>query len=148
MSTRTQLPPTSAPTETPAPSATLQSDGGLINLTSSAEIKGGEFYHIAHSGQGSVLIYEVEGKGLVLALHDFQVEDGPDLHVYLALQDPVPSQQGNPLEGAYDLGALKSLTGDQTYPIPADLDLEKFHSVVIWCVPFNVPFIAASLQAY
>ncbi|MCI0860900.1 MAG: DM13 domain-containing protein, partial [Chloroflexi bacterium] len=37
--------------------------------------------------------------------------------------------------------------GDQNYELPVDLDLSNYGSVVIWCVPFRVPFNAAPLSA-
>jgi hypothetical protein len=58
----------------------------------------------------------------------------------------VPSQEGSALPDALDLGELKQISGDHSYEIPAGTQLENYHSVVIWCVPFNVPFIGASLQ--
>ena len=41
--------------------------------------------------------------------------------------------------------ALDVNIGDQNYEIPSDLDISQFQSVVIWCVPFRVPFNAATL---
>ena len=42
-------------------------------------------------------------------------------------------------------GSLKGNHGNQNYPIPADLRLEDFRSVAIWCDRFNVSFGAAEL---
>jgi hypothetical protein len=106
----------------------------------------GEFYSIVHVGMGQASIHLSADADLTLVLEGFEVEDGPDLHVYLAIQDPVPSTEGIPLEGALDLGALQDVAGDQTYDLPDDLAIENYHSVVIWCVPYNVPFIGASLE--
>lgn len=147
MPTRTPRPPTetTAPSATPTATATVFLFGSL-DLGSAELVAGGEFYPIAHTGQGSADIYEVAEDNWALVLTDFEVEDGPDLHVYLAIQDPVPSQEGIELPGALDLGKLKQISGDHSYEIPAGTQLENYHSVVIWCVPFNVPFIGASLQ--
>ena len=56
-----------------------------------------------------------------------------------------PDTVGVELAGAIDLGLLKGNIGNQNYEIPADIDLDAFASVVIWCEPFRVPFNAASL---
>jgi len=105
----------------------------------------GSFYDLAHHGSGRATIYRLADGSRVLRFEDFEVLNGPDLHVYLATQDRVANTVGVELSGAIDLGKLKGNLGDQNYPLPADLDLEAFQSVVIWCQPFRVPFNAASL---
>ncbi|MEL6921688.1 MAG: DM13 domain-containing protein, partial [Pseudomonadota bacterium] len=40
---------------------------------------------------------------------------------------------------------LKGNVGDQTYTIPADVDLKQYKSVVIWCEQFGVLFSPATL---
>jgi hypothetical protein len=135
------LQPTEMPTQTPTPTTSVALGVNPANL-----ILVGSFYPIVHAGSGQAAIYEVAEDEWVLELTDFEVEDGPDLHVYLAVQDPVPSEEGSPLADALDLGELKQISGDQRYNLPSDVQLENYHSVVIWCVPFNVPFIAASLN--
>ncbi|MDP5026124.1 MAG: DM13 domain-containing protein, partial [Aquiluna sp.] len=45
----------------------------------------------------------------------------------------------------FSLGKLKGNLGDQNYEIPAELDLERFSSMSIWCVRFAVSFGAAEL---
>ena len=107
----------------------------------------GSFYDIAHIGKGQALIYQLADGSRILRLQDFEVDNGPDLHVYLIPINPVPSSVGLEIPGSVDLGKLKGNLGDQNYEIPADLDLSQFQSVVIWCQPFRVPFIAAPLAA-
>lgn len=105
----------------------------------------GSFYDIIHVGGGRALVYQLADGSRVLRLQDFEVDNGPDLHVYLVPIDPVPSSVGTEIPGSVDLGKLKGNIGDQNYEIPAELDLSQFQSVVIWCQPFRVPFIAAPL---
>jgi hypothetical protein len=107
----------------------------------------GSFYDIIHVGGGQALVYQLADGSRVLRLQDFEVDNGPDLHVYLVPIDPVPSSVGTEIPGSVDLGKLKGNIGDQNYEIPADLDLSQFQSVVIWCQPFRVPFTAAPLTA-
>ena len=86
------------------------------------------------------------GKGFVHTLYNNNAaQETSELHVYLAPIDPVPDTVGVELEGALDLGLLKGNIGEQNYPLPSDLDLSLFKSVVIWCQPFRVPFNAAAL---
>ena len=49
------------------------------------------------------------------------------------------------LPGYLDLGKLKGNRGNQNYPIPADVDISIFNSVVIYCKPFAVVFSVATL---
>ena len=106
----------------------------------------GEFYNIAHEGVGSATIYQLADGSRILRFENFEVLNGPDLHVYLAPQDPVLDTVGVELEGSIDLGELKGNIGDQNYELPTELDLSQFHSVIIWCQPFRVPFNAAPLR--
>lgn len=107
----------------------------------------GEFYNLAHEGEGRATIYELADGSRVLRFEQFQVLNGPDLHVWLVPVDPVPNTIGREISGYVDLGALKGNIGDQNYDLPADLNLSEFKSVVIWCQPFRVPFNAAALKA-
>lgn len=105
----------------------------------------GSFYNIIHVGSGQALFYQLSDGSRILRLQDFEVDNGPDLYVYLVPIDPVPASVGSEIPGSVSLGKLKGNIGDQNYEIPADLDLSQFKSVVIWCQPFRVPFIAAPL---
>ncbi|MEM1281872.1 MAG: DM13 domain-containing protein [Cyanobacteria bacterium P01_H01_bin.152] len=49
-------------------------------------------------------------------------------------------------ENSYEvIGNLQSFEGGQRYLIPAELDVEEYGSVVIWCREFNVTFGYAAL---
>ncbi|MBA3532950.1 MAG: DM13 domain-containing protein [Ardenticatenales bacterium] len=106
----------------------------------------GSFYSVAHDGRGSAKIYQLEDGSRLLRFENFMVLNGPELHVYLVPSNPVPNTTGQEIPGSVDLGRLKGNVGDQNYILPADLDLTPFNSVVIWCQPFAVPFIAAPLS--
>lgn len=107
----------------------------------------GAFYNVIHAGDGQATIYQLADGSRILRLQGFQVDNGPDLHVYLVPLESVSASVGVEIPGSVDLGALKGNIGDQNYEIPAGLDLSQFKSVVIWCQPFRVPFIAALLTA-
>jgi hypothetical protein len=44
-----------------------------------------------------------------------------------------------------DLGGLRAFKGSQRYPIPADVDLKDYQSVIIWCERFGVLISPADL---
>ena len=91
--------------------------------------------------------YDVSGDAIVLGngtgqrflrFENFESNNGPDLNVYLVNPDD-PSD-------FIDLGDLKGNIGDQNYEVPADVDLERYSQVSIWCVRFSVGFGTADLQ--
>lgn len=97
-----------------------------------------------HQGTGTATVYELEDGSRVLRLEDFEVTNGPDLHVLLVPHESPTSRDD--VAGYVDLGSLKGNIGDQNYDIPADIDLSEFGSVVIYCQPFHVLFSVAGLS--
>jgi hypothetical protein len=97
----------------------------------------------SHQGTGTATIYELEDGSTLLRFEDFEVTNGPDLHVYLVPHENPASSDD--LAGYLDLGSLKGNIGDQNYEIPDGIDISEFGSVVIYCVPFHVFFSIASL---
>lgn len=126
---------------------TVMEEGMPAEMASMTILLQGSFYDIAHHGMGKATIYQLEDGSRILRFEDFEVLNGPELHVYLAPIDPVPDTIGVELEGGVDLGFLKGNIGAQNYELPPDLDLSGYRSVVIWCQPFRVPFNAAPLNA-
>lgn len=149
MSTRTPLPPTETPlpTETATPTPVQLSLASVVDVASAMVVAQGEFQPLVHAGEGTASIYTDASDQYVLVLEDFVVEEGPDLHVYLAVEDPLPNQEGVELDEPVDLGELKLVDGEQSYLIPPDIPLDEYQSVLIWCVPYEVPFIGAALDA-
>ncbi len=98
-----------------------------------------------HQGSGTATIYALEDGSRVLRFENFEVTNGPNLHVLLTPATDVSSRDDLDAAGYVDLGPLKGNVGSQNYEIPADLDLADFGSVVIYCVPFHVVFSVATL---
>ncbi|MBI2168682.1 MAG: DM13 domain-containing protein [Actinobacteria bacterium] len=106
----------------------------------------GSFIERSHATDGTALVLTDEGGRRVLRFEGFETDNGPDLNVYLspAGADAAASEFD---DDYVDLGDLKGNQGDQNYEIPDDVDLDKYSTVVIWCVRFSVAFGAADLQA-
>ena len=100
----------------------------------------------AHRGRGSAAVYELEDGSRVLRFEEFEVTNGPDLHVLLVpTNDPIEGDL--PAEVGYeDLGKLKGNVGNQNYEVPGDVDLNGDWTVVIYCDPFHVVFSTAQLS--
>lgn len=98
-----------------------------------------------HSAEGRAVVYELDGGKRSLRLEDFSVTNGPDLFVVLS-PNADPASEG--IGSSYvQLEALKGNTGSQNYELAADVDLNAFKSIVIWCRSFNVVFGFAPLQS-
>jgi hypothetical protein len=105
----------------------------------------GTFTALNHDARGKALVLEVDGARF-LRFEEFEVENGPDLKVYLsnasATDDPSSFD-----EDFVDLGDLKGNIGNQNYRIPDDVDLAKYRSAVVWCRRFSVGFAVADVGA-
>jgi len=93
----------------------------------------------SHSASGTARVVKLGAGGRRLTLGDgFQIDPGPQVHVYLA------TDAGG---GTFkDLGKLKGSKGDQQYRIPASVDLDRYDTLVLWCVPFTVSLATAQLR--
>lgn len=94
-----------------------------------------------HRGSGTATVYELADGSRILRLEDFEVTNGPDLHV-LAVPNSDPTSRDDIVDYV-DLGKLKGNIGNQNYDIPADIG--DFGSIVIYCEPFHVLFASASI---
>jgi hypothetical protein len=132
------------------PLADARGDGNAVGGGASARPSGnvqlarGSFEPLAHPGRGTAALVELPNGERKLTLTAFETDPGPDLRVYLSTRNPAG---GGELGDFVDLGALKGNEGNQQYTVPADLPLERFSNVVIWCRAFSVGFTAAPLAA-
>lgn len=99
-----------------------------------------------HWGRGSVTIFQdAAGRRIVHLEKDFEVGPGPDYRVYL-VPHPAPRAKDDVRAAFVDLGGLAAFKGSQTYVIPADLDLARQGSVVIWCRAFAQLISPATIE--
>ncbi|MEM7594828.1 MAG: DM13 domain-containing protein [Cyanobacteria bacterium P01_A01_bin.83] len=98
----------------------------------------GQFIGVEHPITGKVQIIEENGTKYLVIGQDFQSDRGPDLKVILHKASIV--EQSLQEEDYVNLGALKSFSGSQRYLIPAQINLDEYQSVAIWCEKFNATF--------
>ena len=99
-----------------------------------------------HQGSGEATIYRAPDGSHLLRLENFQVTNGPELHVILS-PNPAPESRDDVHQPGYlDLGSLKGNVGNQNYEIPAGADVSALSSVIIYCSPFHVVFSIAPLK--
>ena len=105
----------------------------------------GDFRGLAHETKGEATVHRLADGNRILRLSDFETSNGPDVHVYLVAAEVAKDNATVKQAGFIDLGSLKGNKGDQNYEVPADVDLNKYKSVSIWCARFGVNFGAATL---
>lgn len=113
-------------------------------VTTAPQLLGsGEFVGLAgHEGTGDAGIFRLASGSLVLRLENFDIDNGPDLELYL-----VPgADRRAPDERSHHFGALRGNIGNQTYDVPADFQVAGGPwTVLVWCKAFTVEFVAATL---
>ena len=91
-----------------------------------------------HVTSGGVEIVQ-DGDGYVVKLApNFSLDNAPDPKVGFG-------KDGKYVEGTL-IGKLDSLTGEQTYRVPAALNAADFTEVFIWCEKFSVPLGVATVK--
>lgn len=136
-----------------APSPTTTATTTAMEMAQNQQVlSAGNLVNGEHPTSGQVQIVQ-QGKERILELGaDFKTSDmGPDLVVILHRSPDVIGSTVPPAypikEGDYVLLApLKSFSGAQRYPIPAEVDLANYPSAAIWCRKFNATFGAARLS--
>jgi hypothetical protein len=98
---------------------------------SSARLEG-----VGHAASGATRFVDVDGQ-VVLRFEDVDVEGTPGPYVHL-----VPVGSRTP-DGGVPLGPLKAERGSFGYVVPADVDVGRSWTVLVWCRPFATP-VAAS----
>jgi hypothetical protein len=133
-STLVEPPP---PTATPAP----QPSGATSTSTPApARSLSGELRRIdpVHYGSGRVTI-SGDADSRTLRFEGVDIAGAPNMFVYLS--DASDGQPGR----FTDLGPLKATNGSFNYVVPASVDLDAVHSVVVWCRAFSVTVTYAPL---
>jgi len=99
------------------------------------------------AGTGTVLVYRQPDGSHVVRFEDLDVSNGPDLLVILSAA-PLVDDRAAYSEVAYlSLGDLKGNQGNQNYVVPAEVNLEDYQTVAIWCRRFNYTFNAAEIHS-
>ena len=134
---------TAAPaTTTTTPTTTTEAvPEGPILLSSS------EWISLGHPGTGTVLVYRQPDGSHVIRFEDLDVSNGPDLLVILSASPLVDDRGAYSATEYFSLGDLKGNKGNQNYEVSADVNLDDFQTVAIWCRRFNYTFNAADIHS-
>jgi hypothetical protein len=107
-----------------------------------SQVGTGRFSGIDHAAEGTAAVYQQGGDFVLRFEDDTDIQNGPDLYVWLL---PASSYQGGTPNEYIDLGTLKGTVGGQNYELPDEFDPTVHRLVLIWCLRFAVPFAAATL---
>ncbi|MGI9649406.1 MAG: DM13 domain-containing protein [Acidimicrobiia bacterium] len=136
--------PGESATDTPPPTAPASDTEDPPPAPSGPVLLGaGQFVGLAgHSGTGDAGLFQDSDGSLVLRFENFDIQNGPDLEVYL-----VPgADQTSPPEGSIHLGPLKGNVGDQNYELPPGTELAPGeYTALVWCEAFSVEFVGATI---
>jgi len=84
--------------------------------------------------EGSATLIDSLGNLYLTLSSDFNTLAGPDLYLYLSINDEAPTVPGNTnLEVAF----LISNTGTQSYLVPGNYDINDFDFVLVHCKQFD-----------
>ena len=134
--TSSMVPATTIASELDEPTTTISVPAQPVRLTA------GQFTGIDHSAVGTAAVYEQRGRYVLRFEDDTDIQNGPDLYVWVL---PEASYEGGDPNEYLDLGTLKGTTGGQNYDLPAEFDPALHRAVLIWCLRFSVPFAVAPL---
>ena len=109
-----------------------------------ATVAEGDFIDRSHPGEGRAVVLTDGTSERFLRFEDFRTDNGPDLNVYLTT-GPADGDSGSFDDDFIDLGDLRGNVGPQNYAIPEGVDLDRYDTVVVWCVRFGSAFTAADL---
>jgi hypothetical protein len=140
--------PATEPTAAPAATAPPPTAEPTAAPTEPVALKSGEFTFIddAHNATGTATLYQLPDGSRILRFENFQVADAPGVYVLLAV-NPQPRNDSELFDqGQVELGELTALSGNQNYEIPADLDLDEYNSVVLYCRPYTTIMSTAALE--
>ncbi|NGN63013.1 DM13 domain-containing protein [Streptomyces sp. A7024] len=131
-----------------APPAEAPEESESAQPPAPKDLATGDFITHEHATSGSVRVIERPDGSRVLRLENLDTSNGPDLRVWVTDAPVKEGRAGWKVfdDGKYrELGKLKGNKGSQNYELPADVDLDTYGSVSIWCKRFAVSFGAAEL---
>ena len=107
-----------------------------VLFEASGKFSDGDFFH--RTSGVATIEYSIKTGGILNFDNKFSTVLGPDLFVYLATDKSA--------NDFVNVGRLQSSSGEQSYTIPAEIDLEKYDNVLVWCESFGVLFGNAQLS--
>jgi hypothetical protein len=97
-----------------------------------------------YSIDGSATLTDSAGILTLTLSDDFMTDQGPDLYLYLSINNQPPTTSGNT---NYQVAQLLSSTGGQSYTVGGSTEIDDYDYVTIHCVDFNAFWGGGALGA-
>jgi len=137
---QSEEPTLTPPTADPSPAGNPNDPKPQPETSEPVELATGEFTgEDGHDGSGVATVVREPSGDRTLTFTDFDVDPGSRVVVWL-------TQDETSFDDRVELGGLKGNVGDQEYAIPADADLRRYDTVVLYCTPFTVRIAVAPLS--
>jgi hypothetical protein len=114
-------------------------------LNGLAPVAAAKVYGVDREGEGTAKLYRLPDGSALIRLEDFYTTINSDLELRLS---PLPAPKSTDEIAAAPFASvapMKATLGTMNYPVPANVDLAGYHSVVIWCEITRNAYAAASL---
>jgi hypothetical protein len=110
----------------------------------------GSFQGDAQGTTGRATVYEQPNGGRTITLSNFSTSNAPGLRLILLDGSTLAHGQTFTLNdnNDRDLGELKATQGEQSYSLPADIDFNRFNTVVIYSSGPKTIVGSATLDAF
>jgi hypothetical protein len=103
-------------------------------------------HDVDKDGEGTARIYELANGTRVIRLEDFFVSINSDLELRLS-ESPDPKSTDDAVKAPFKVVApLKATVGNMNYEVPADVDVSRYKSIVIWCEITRNAYAAAPID--
>jgi hypothetical protein len=115
-------------------------------LASAKVVGTAKVHNVDREGEGTAKIYELADGSRLIRLEDFFVSLNSDLELRLSeLADPRSTDAA--ASAPFKVVApLKATVGSMNYPVPKEIDVARYSSIVIWCEITRNAYAAASIQ--
>jgi Electron transfer DM13 len=109
----------------------------------------GSFHSAARDTSGRATVYQHRNGSRVLTLSNFSTAHEPVLNVILLDGSSTASNQHfTPGTNGRDIGEIKGSQPEQSYALPADVDIDRFNIVAIYSAGLHAVFGTAKLDAF
>ncbi|MEL6824948.1 MAG: DM13 domain-containing protein [Pseudomonadota bacterium] len=103
-----------------------------------AELPSGTFVKKKKKLKGAWEVVQRGDKTFIVFGEDFRAANGPDLKIFLSPQTVADVTGKTAVNGAINIGELKTTKGTQEYEVPAGVNLDDFNSVLVHCEAYSV----------
>ncbi len=117
-------------------------------LPVSKTIAYGCFHRVAHKGTGCAALVRKSDGQIVLHLTEFRTAKNDDLQILLISANDALENETVKNSQRLFVAPLEKSEGTQVYSVPADENLFKYNSVVIWQSRHGVNFTTAPLKKF